>query len=66
MDKTIKVNYQKLKKKNFFHLFLKIWDLNDHQLMESCEGHTNNIFALLTFYNTLYSGSWDKTIKIWQ
>jgi hypothetical protein len=45
---------------------IKARDTKQGKCCQTMTGHTSNVFTLLCAYNTLYSGSWDKTIKIWQ
>ncbi len=45
---------------------IKIWDMITYKLIDSINGHENNIISLCKlFKNRIASGSMDKTIKIW-
>jgi len=47
---------------------IKLWKVSNGQLLNTLEGHTDNISSLSFSQNSehLASGSWDNTIKIWK
>eukprot|EP01114_Cavostelium_apophysatum_P010989 TRINITY_DN2514_c0_g1_i1.p1 TRINITY_DN2514_c0_g1~~TRINITY_DN2514_c0_g1_i1.p1 ORF type:complete len:381 (-),score=68.39 TRINITY_DN2514_c0_g1_i1:25-1167(-) len=45
---------------------IKVLDPTTYETVDVLKGHNGNVYTLLYANDTLYSGSWDKTIKIWQ
>jgi len=34
--------------------------------IQTLVGHTQNVYCLAQQFGTLFSGSWDKTVRVWQ
>jgi WD40 repeat protein len=48
---------------------IKLWDIESGQLVKVLSGHSSNIYGhsydILSYGQTIVSGSWDQTIRIW-
>jgi WD domain, G-beta repeat len=48
------------------HLHLpQVWDSQTLQCMKTLEGHEDNVRVLAVGDRQVFSGSWDKTIRVW-
>ena len=48
----------------FLHL-PQVWDSQTLQCMKTLEGHEDNVRVLAVGDRQVFSGSWDKTIRVW-
>lgn len=44
---------------------LQAWDVNTLQCLRTLEGHEDNVRVLAVGRGYLFSGSWDKTVRVW-
>ena len=45
---------------------IRVWDLEkNYAHVKTLEGHTDPVIALAVSGSKLFSGSWDKTIRVW-
>ena len=42
-----------------------MWDSRTLQCLKTLEGHEDNVRVLAVGERHLFSGSWDKTIRVW-
>ena len=43
----------------------QVWDSKTLQCLKTLEGHEDNVRVLAVGQRYLFSGSWDKTIRVW-
>jgi WD40 repeat protein len=43
----------------------QVWDSQTLQCMKTLEGHEDNVRVLAVGERQVFSGSWDKTIRVW-
>ena len=43
----------------------QVWDSQTLQCMKTLEGHEDNVRVLAVGDRQVFSGSWDKTIRVW-
>lgn len=46
-------------------LLAQAWDVNTLQCLKTLEGHEDNVRVLAVGRGYLFSGSWDKTVRVW-
>ena len=44
---------------------LQAWDVATLQCLKTLEGHEDNVRVLAVGRGYLFSGSWDKTVRVW-
>ena len=44
---------------------VQVWDSKTLQCLKTLEGHEDNVRVLAVGQRYLFSGSWDKTIRVW-
>ena len=43
----------------------QVWDAKSFKCLGTLEGHTDNVRVLAVNDHYLFSGSWDKSIRVW-
>jgi F-box/WD-40 domain protein 7 len=44
---------------------IRVWDADTHEHLATLAGHTGAVRCLTLYGNKLFSGSFDKTIRVW-
>lgn len=46
--------------------YIKSWNLNEKSPRNEIKAHTDIVSTIIHFNNILVTGSWDKSIKVWE
>jgi F-box/WD-40 domain protein 7 len=46
-------------------VFFQVWDAETLKCLRTLEGHSDNVRVLAVGDRYMFSGSWDKTIRVW-